>query len=76
MGCKLIGTLSATGSLLGEITLSKTQPAYKGDYTVIPGDEPQTIACAGYAMSQNITVEAVPSNYGKIGWNGFTLTVS
>ena len=76
MGCKLIGTLSATGSLLGEITLSKTQPVYKCDYTVIPGDEPQTIACAGYAMSQNITVEAVPSNYGKIGWNGFTLTVS
>lgn len=82
---KLIGTLSQTGeitcslsgsSVQGEVTLSRSQPLYKGDYTVIPGDEPQTIACAGYAMSQNITVEAIPSNYGRIGWNGFTLSVS
>ena len=49
---------------------------YTGDYTITPGDEVQILATNNLRMTGNITVEAIPSNYGKIGWNGSVLTVS
>ena len=49
---------------------------YKGDYVVTPGDEAQELPTAGKSPAQNIIVEAIPSNYGKIGWDGARLTVS
>lgn len=58
------------------VTRSDAVPVFGGDYTVTPGDEAQTIPCAGLRMSTDITINPVPSNYGRISWNGSTLTVS
>lgn len=49
---------------------------YTGPYEVTPSAHPQTLGTAGKAMTGNITVTAIPSNYGLIGWNGRILTVS
>lgn len=49
---------------------------YDGEYTVTPGAQEQVIPIIGKTARQNITVGAVPSNYGLITWNGSTLTVS
>ena len=49
---------------------------YDGPYTVIPSLEPQILNTNGYVLSKDITVGAIPSNYGLITWNGVTLTVS
>lgn len=84
--CLLIGTLKAVGTLAGEIseeqglsgvlTMAGSIPAFPGPYVITAGDTAQTISCAGLLMPQDIVVEAVPSNYGKIAWDGISLSVS
>lgn len=49
---------------------------YAGDYTIIPSAETQTLETRNFRMTDNITIEPIPSNYGLITWNGSTLTVS
>jgi hypothetical protein len=49
---------------------------YHGEYEFTPSSQSQTIATAGLVLSENITIDPIPSNYGLITWNGSTLTVS
>ena len=49
---------------------------YHGVYEVTPTAETQTLATANRVLTQNITVDPIPSNYGLITWNGSYLTVS
>lgn len=49
---------------------------YTGPYSVTPSPEAQTLNTNGLRMTDNITIEPIPSNYGLITWNGSTLTVS
>lgn len=49
---------------------------YTGDYSITPSAEAQTLRTNGLRMTDNITIEPIPSNYGLITWNGITLTVS
>jgi len=51
-------------------------PAYTGAYTFTPSDETQTFLTAGFAMTDDITINPIPSNYGLITYNGSTITVS
>lgn len=50
-------------------------PAYSGPYVVTPGRSSSILHTAGKKMNGNVVVQAIPSNYGKISWNGSTLTV-
>ena len=49
---------------------------FTGEYTVIPTTEQQILETKNLRMTNNITVEAIPTNYGLITWDGITLTVS
>ena len=49
---------------------------YEGDYIVTPGAEAIVLETKNKRMTDHITVNPVPSNYGLITWNGSTLTVS
>ena len=49
---------------------------YEGPYTFTPTGEDQIIEIEGLIAKENITIEAIPSNYGLITWNGSILTVS
>lgn len=49
---------------------------YEGSYEVTPNAETQTLNTSGLMMSQGVTINPIPSNYGLITWNGSTLTVS
>ena len=49
---------------------------YTGAYTVTPSADAQTLQTNGLRMTDNITIEPIPSNYGLITWNGSTITVS
>ena len=49
---------------------------YTGEYTIEPTSEEQVLLTRNLRMLDNITVGAIPSNYGLITWNGITLTVS
>ena len=59
------------------VIIRKVDPErYSGDYVITPSAEPQVLQTKDLMMTENLTVNPVPSNYGLITWNGTTLTVS
>ena len=53
-----------------------TGSPYVGPYEVVPGDEVQTLNTKGLYATENIVINKIPSNYGKIAWDGSVLSVS
>ena len=49
---------------------------YDGPTTITPSQDTQILQTNGFVLTKNITVAAIPSNYGLITWNGSVLTVS
>ena len=49
---------------------------YSGPYEVTPSEETQTLETALKTAMQNIVINPIPSNYGRISWDGAVLTVS
>lgn len=49
---------------------------YTGEYEVTPTTETQTLTTVGKRMTDNVTINPIPSNYGLITYNGAVLTVS
>ena len=49
--------------------------AYAGSYEFTPIDEAQTISCEDRLMMQDITIHPIPSNYGKVSWDGAKITI-
>ena len=48
---------------------------YSGPYTVTPSTETQILYTRNKHVDGDITVEAIPSNYGRLEWNGIRLMV-
>lgn len=67
--------ITATAGVATEIVTSD-MPEYAGPYEVTPSRETQTLATAQMAMTANVVVNPIPSNYGLITWDGGVLTVS
>lgn len=51
-------------------------PAYPGPYVITPSDTTQVYETSGKQMERDLRINPIPSNYGKITWNGAVLTVS
>lgn len=51
-------------------------PEYDGPYEFTPSDDEQIIPILDKLATADIVINPIPSNYGKIGWNGAYLTVS
>lgn len=49
---------------------------YEGANEVIPSAEEQVLLTGGLYVADHIKVKPIPNNYGRITWNGSTLTVS
>lgn len=62
-----------TTDVVADIT---TMPSYKGSYEVTPGQNAQVLPTDGLMMSGDVTIGAIPSNYGLITYNGSVITVS
>ena len=52
-----------------------TEP-YTGSYTVTPTQSTQVLLTDDLRMTDNVTINPIPSNYGLITWNGAVLTVT
>lgn len=48
---------------------------YHGEYEVTPSEEEQVLETAMKTLSQNVVVNPIPSNYGRISYNGSVITV-
>lgn len=55
---------------------AREYPDYEGPYSVTPSDVVQTLETKDTVMTQNVTIDPIPPNYGLITWDGVTLTVS
>lgn len=83
--CQLNGTLSVSGNLScslsaeaisGILTVADSIPTFSGETVITPSPVSQIVPCSGFLMTSDITINPVPSDYGRIAWNGVTLTVS
>ena len=53
------------------------RPINLQEKTATPSDETQVITFdLEYQGLSKVTIDPIPSNYGKIGWNGSVLTVT
>ena len=72
------GTMAAQETVRGDISIPSSVGGdpYEGSYSVTPSTETQVLNTQYKTMSQNVTINPIPSNYGLITWNGSTITVS
>lgn len=72
------GELSPVGSMEGTLTIPTIieAEAYDGDYEITPSEETQILMTAEKTAKGNITINPIPSNYGRITYNGSTITIS
>ena len=61
---------------LSETILKPIGDYYAGEYEWTPGDMEKAIPIAGLIATRDIKIKPVPSNYGRITWDGSTITVS
>ena len=74
----LEGVIDISNSLDGEFGVFQKisdASAYTGRTNVIPSNEKQVLNTIGKVLGDNITIQPIPSNYGKITWNGVYLLV-
>lgn len=64
--------LSSVGSAY---FMGKDAP-YEGPVVFTPSPEQQVIPTAGKAVSENLIINPIPSNYGLVTYNGAFITVS
>lgn len=50
-------------------------PVYSGQTEITPSEDVQTLQTANKAVIQNIIINPIPENYGRLLWTGNTLTV-
>ena len=71
------GTLTTQPTIIGSLSIplaTDTNP-YQGQYEVTPSEETIVLETRNKSMNHNVTVNAIPSNYGRISWDGRSLTV-
>lgn len=50
-------------------------PDYDGGYAVTPGEAPQILPTAGTILHHDMVIEPIPSNYGRIEFDGAKLRI-
>lgn len=61
---------------LGDTYIDGGAAEYDGPYEVTPSSEPQVLQTQFLKMAHDVIVNPIPSNYGRVEWNGVALTVS
>ena len=49
---------------------------YAGPYEFTPAEETQTVTINGKQATQDITINPIPSNYGRVSYNGRVITIT
>ena len=72
----LSGRLSTTGGLSGSLSVGEHYtPDYEGPYEFTPTNSAQVVLIDGKKATEDIIIGAIPSNYGRIVWNGAVMTI-
>lgn len=73
----LRGRLSGRKGMTGRLSIGTADPApaYDGPYEFTPTDTAQVVLIEGKTATEDIIFGAIPSNYGRIVWNGAVMTI-
>lgn len=71
-----LSLLIPSAAEVGIVTAFREYPEYEGPLEFVPTEEAQTIPAAAHAFMHDIIIDPIPSNYGRIDWDGAALTVS
>ena len=73
----LSGEISSRGGIDGSLSVPDviSPDTYEGDYMITPSEDDQIIEIADMMAAENITIKAVPANYGRLEYNGSYLRV-
>lgn len=66
---------TATNVEFGEYIEVPVADYYAGEYEITPTDQTQLINCGGLVSLRDFKINPIPSNYGRITWDGSVLTV-
>ena len=74
----LAGSLSPPAALSGGLSIPTyiDVDLYDGPTEITPSEDTQVLQTANRTVLQDIIVNPIPPNYGRIKWNGSVLTVS
>ena len=66
----LHGELQSTLDLSGSLTVPPIRGGvpYTGDYEITPTEETQVLQTHGRILTKNITINPIPTDYGKVTW--------
>ena len=72
------GTLGGMGSIKGAISVPTyiDVDIYDGPTEITPGEESQVLETQNKTLTNRITIQAIPRNYGKVTWDGSKLTIT
>ncbi len=70
-----IGAIGTASLEVGGEVYGTEVPPYEGEYTVTPGEEQQTLPTAERLLRHDVVIEPIPSNYGRIEWDGTSILV-
>lgn len=80
MNIPIDGEMSMEIPIDGEVgvfmAMKEPLPSYTGETVITPSEQPVVLGTELKTLYSNITINPIPSNYGKITWDGNTLTVS
>ena len=62
-------------SCFGAVTEVVVGDYYEGSYTATPTQAVQVFQTADKLMTQDFVVAPIPSNYGRVEWNGLYLKI-
>lgn len=74
-GDAFICEMSTEESFKVDVATSFLPETYEGQCEVIPSASGQILNTEGKVCLSNIIIKPIPSNYGRIEWNGSTLSV-
>ena len=74
----LSGSLSPPASMSGELSIPTyiDVDIYDGPTEITPGEESQVLETQNKTLTNRITIQAIPRNYGKVTWDGSKLTIT
>lgn len=61
---------------IGATYAMSTADDYEGAYEFTPTESTQTVQIEGKKATQDIVINPIPTNYGRITWNGSFIKVS
>lgn len=70
--CNLVSRLDG---FVDKVFFISNDEYYTGSYDIEPVDEKIVLPVEQLKMNQNLTIKSIPSNYGRLVWNGSVLKV-